>query len=758
MIVVGVATWVLCCATLLFQRPPPPVRYVPGEIADHNLYSEVPFRYQDMAQTERLRERAAREVPPVYLLNQAAVQATLRSLEEVFAALRGPEADAGAPPRTADSSRLAELALQIGDEGMRSLERLAADTARCEVLGELVRDSLNGGIAETREIGNLEGLVAPHDHVSLLNDAGGTARMTLRRVSDLRDAAATAAVVAADFEAQSRPDAAEDPEPLMALLKQVLRPTMVYNTEATERARREALAGIKQVTRFVDANETLVLRGETITPDAINRLEKHQQELFSRMRGERGALGALQPAAICLLLLLAAAYVLHIVHPGLGTDRRAILLIASVIVLQMGLTRLVSHLYLLNYGSSFYLFPLLPLAFGAMLLAPLADLRVAVVTGVLCTGLAALQMRSPEAFHLCVSGVLSSLVGAGLMRHIRQRNHLFVAGLAVFGTILLLELVFRAHGNLPAGVLGRALLLLLLWAFVNALGTILLLSLLLPLFEFAFSLTTDMSLLELSDLNHPLLRRLQMEAPGTHHHSLMVATLAEQAAEAIGANALLTRVCAYFHDIGKLAGPEYFTENSAGGNTPHEGLQPRMSSLVILNHVRQGTQLARRYKLRKPLREAIEQHHGTSLIYFFYRRAKDEPGHAGEVNEGDYRYPGPRPRRKEIALISLADACEAAARSLQKPTAGRIRELVDRMFLERVREHELDDADLTFSELSTVRETMIRCLTSMLHARVAYPSRDDEHPLDKTDATTRLEEPGPAATGVVPGGAADAAG
>jgi putative nucleotidyltransferase with HDIG domain len=250
-------------------------------------------------------------------------------------------------------------------------------------------------------------------------------------------------------------------------------------------------------------------------------------------------------------------------------------------------------------------------------------------------------------------------------------------------------------------------------------------SMLLPIFEYAFGLTTTISLLELSDLDHPLLKRLQVEAPGTYYHSLVVATLAERAAAAIGADTLLARVCAYFHDIGKLAHPEYFTENNQGHN-PHESLEPRMSSLIILNHVKEGLDLAIACKLKRPLREAISQHHGTSLVYYFYHRAKTRvelesgPG-TKKIGEYDYRYPGPRPRRKEIALIGIADACEAAVRALEKPTHRKIHALVDEIIVNRIKDHQFDEANLTFAELAKARDALVMTLGMMYHERVRYP-------------------------------------
>ena len=293
----------------------------------------------------------------------------------------------------------------------------------------------------------------------------------------------------------------------------------------------------------------------------------------------------------------------------------------------------------------------------------------------------------------------------------------------------------------------RGMLLLATYALGNAFGVTAVVFVLLPLLEYVFGAASDLTLVELSDLNHPLLKRLQLEAPGTYHHSLTVATLAEQAAEAIGANPLMARVCAYFHDIGKLHQPEFFTENVAQGVNPHRDLEPRMSSLVILNHVREGLALARQYKLKRPLREAIAQHHGTSLVYFFYRKALDQEKPGQAVGESEFRYPGPKPRRKEVVLVSLADTCEAACRSLEQPTPGKIADKIEELFNDRVRNHELDDAELTFSELTRVREAMVRTLSTMMHARVPYPKESDREgaPVQAGAAATAAEPPPAAA-------------
>jgi putative nucleotidyltransferase with HDIG domain len=754
LLVAGFCAWVACAIAVSYHRTPPPVHFVVGEIADSNIYSEVPFRYVDALQTERLRDRAAREVPLVYRLSLPAAEAALQGLSGLQDLLRGRSPGAGSRgagslPSAETAGALIDALEDLDGAAIEALSQLVADRARFRVLHDLTRDRLNAGVMEEREIVALREPDSPVDQVTFLNDQAGAARTSLVKAEDLHDPKRAAAAVVADYAARF-PDTGEAlRSALEQALSGVVRPTMVYSAEATQKASRQAVAAVETVMRFVGANEVLVLRGEAVNQEMIDRLEKHQQELHSRQTLQTGFLGYVQGPLVCAVLVLCAGCVLAVLEPALMADPRLLTMVTLVLVLQVTLNRVVAGLHFLNSGSSFYLFPLLPLAFGAMLLAPLAGLRAALVVALLATAVAAWQIRSPESFHLCLTGAASSLVGAALMRRARRRSHLIRTGAAVFATVLLLELLFSIRGNLPAGALGRALLALGTYAVANAFGVTALVFLLVPLLEFAFGAASDMTLVELSDLNHPLMKRLQLEAPGTYHHSLTVATLAEQAAEAVGANPLMARVCAYFHDIGKLDRPEYFAENTSQGTSPHDGLQPRMSSLVILNHVRQGIELARRHKLTRPLREAIAQHHGTSLVYYFYRKAKERIGDGDALTESEFRYPGPRPRRKETVLVSLADSCEAASRSLERPTAGKVAAMVDGILQDRIRDHELDDAEMTFSELARVRDALVRTLVTMLHVRVPYP-KEGVHGSGSVD-------PGAAAPPAGPSGSAEGA-
>ena len=372
----------------------------------------------------------------------------------------------------------------------------------------------------------------------------------------------------------------------------------------------------------------------------------------------------------------------------------------------------------------------LPLALPSILLSVLIGLRVAVYSGFMVSFVAALR---EDDFTVVLIGMVVSIIAGFSVHGAKNYKSFFMKAVAsVALAAIFVQLCVLLKGPLSVH-------LAYLTACVGLGGGILTALLALPLLftiESGFQISTDMSLLTLGDYNHPLLRKLQLEAPGTYHHSLIVAVLAEQAAGAIGANPIKARVCALFHDIGKLYNPEYFSENNFYGEDHHEELRPRMSSLVISNHVKEGVTLAIRYKLGKLIRDAIEQHHGTDLVYYFYRRAiNDNKNDEEGITESEYRYPGPEPTEKEVVLVSLADACEAASRSMVKPSPTKIDALVWEILRKRIKDGQLDKAELTFGELALVRDNFVKTLTSLLHGRVGYPKDeedDDEGDLFKT--------------------------
>jgi putative nucleotidyltransferase with HDIG domain len=317
---------------------------------------------------------------------------------------------------------------------------------------------------------------------------------------------------------------------------------------------------------------------------------------------------------------------------------------------------------------------------------------------------------------LFLVGIFGSLAGIFYMRSLRRRSDILWPGIVVsvvnVVTILALYLIGEIHEDLIltvlAGVGNR-----LITAFGIVPGSVV------PL-EWLLGIATNIRLLELSDLNHPLLKRMAMQAPGTYHHSLMVGNMAEAAAEEIGVNSLLARVGSYYHDVGKMNKPQYFSENQRGGKNKHDELTPNMSALVLTAHAKEGVELAREHRLNQPIADFIEQHHGNSLMPFFYQKAMElAPNH--DVDETNFRYAGPRPQSRETAICMLADSVEAASRTLTNPTHGRIKTMVEKIVNNKFVDTQLDECNLTLKDLHAIADSFVRVLAGYLHSRVEYP-------------------------------------
>jgi putative nucleotidyltransferase with HDIG domain len=324
-------------------------------------------------------------------------------------------------------------------------------------------------------------------------------------------------------------------------------------------------------------------------------------------------------------------------------------------------------------------------------------------------------------FSLATSLFVGSLTAAILSFRTYRRFGVIKAGLiaaiAQFLTAFIIERAKKDQIFIP--LLNNSDLGLLATCFLSGLSASLVLAVL-PIFEYIFRVVTNISLLELSDFNQPLLRRLILEAPGTYQHSLVVANLSEAAANAIGANSLLARVGAYYHDIGKIPKANYFAENVIGYKDVHKDLKPSISKLIIMNHVKDGLDLAKKYHLRRRVADFIAEHHGKTLVYYFYQRAKElEPQ---KQHEEDYRYSGPKPQSKETAIVALADTVEALSRTLEEPTPSRIEEMVKDVIKKKFMEGELDESTLTLKDLEKITQKFIHVLNAIFHTRINYPN------------------------------------
>jgi len=425
-------------------------------------------------------------------------------------------------------------------------------------------------------------------------------------------------------------------------------------------------------------------------------------------------------------------------------NSRVVLVYGSLLVHLLLLKTLVSLSGSQILPSNYLIF-VLPYCLAPMLHGILLGRAVGCFSSIFVTFIGALLVPKDLVMPYLLLSISAGMLSVMVAHNVRKRLQLLQTGIYVGALTVAICIVI---GRLDIGAAFgenaitqiRELGIGALCAFAVAVFVALLISGFLPIFEGLFTLTTDISWLELSDLNHKLLRRMQLEAPGTFHHSLIVASLSEAAAESIGANAPMCRVCSYFHDVGKLKKPSYFIENLHDGEeNPHDALTPTMSALIIIAHVKDGVDFAVKHKLNPRIIDVIQEHHGDSLVAYFYRRAQEQkraemakvdqklenPEDLPKIDEKNFRYPGPRPTTRESAIIALADTIESASRTLRKPTPARIRAMVDELVRAKLDSGQLDECPLTIRELTIIRKSFASTLRSMMHSRIDYPKDED---------------------------------
>ncbi len=453
---------------------------------------------------------------------------------------------------------------------------------------------------------------------------------------------------------------------------------------------------------------------------------------------------------LALLIFGTALAQLRVNHPEILARNSRLFLVLGVIFTQLAASKL-----LLLVGraqeNTWQALPYLaiPYAFAPLTLSVLLGKNLGMFAAIFSSLLGSILLYNVDSAFLIIS-LISGFVAVYVTLQVRRRSRLVRAGLYAGLAIWALAVAFGVIGPIlphnPAGMDWGMIAIQTLTAVGAAVFTASLIGGILPVFESVFDITTDISWLEAADLNHPLLTEMSLKAPGTYYHSMSVAQLAEAAAEAIGANETVCRVGSYFHDIGKLVKPEYFCENQSTGRNPHDELTPTMSALIIMAHVKEGVDLALKHRLNPTIIDIIQQHHGTSLVTYFYHRGlqqQDDARRGGkimnmreedipEVDEQSFRYSGPRPQFPEAAIISLADSVESASRSMARPTPQRIDQLINDIIDSRIADHQLDESHLTLNELREIAESFRSTLLSMMHNRIAYsreePSAENAKP------------------------------
>jgi putative nucleotidyltransferase with HDIG domain len=703
-----------------------------GQRAPATVIAAVDFTSEDVGRTQLLRRQAVDRIAPVFIIREFVHTASLREIQRIKDAII-PQ------PETVDTEEtITTKPLQSENSLYQTLSGIKEEEQPLllETLESSLTRILNAGVLAPEDYEQTQSIVGPTGYIRLQTEDRAPSTALGERLHSEDIVTTTDAARRLKKEVSQTTNIHLPTEAWEQLSSLLIGPNLVYDPKRTENLKEAAITAVPRVEMQVRAGTTLMESGERITPQILELIQAHEARQESLVPGSVRLQRSIGHAGLLLLLLLACAGLLHLASPDtLHQARRAWLFSAAAL---LTLVPVKGFLYL--SATSRILEPalmefMLPLALTPMLVMILCGGPTALVAG-LWTSLAAFVLSSYSS-SILLSGFVGTVIALLSLQEVRRRSQVFKSGLAIGMAVIALA-VFQAllKQYEPAFILPLALAAL----FGGLLSAVLVL-LVLPVFEILFERTTDIRLLELSDMGHPLLQRMAIEAPGTYHHSLMVANLAQAAAQEIGCNALLVRVCAYFHDTGKLTKPECFIENAQFQQNPHDELSPSMSTLVIIAHVKEGMSLAMQYKLPRIIIEGIQQHHGTSTVSYFFHRAKEQSSKKlgqtqnGDpaLNDQDFRYPGPKPQRAEMAILFLADSVEAASRSMDKPTPSRIENLVTEIIEGKVKDGQLDECGLTFKQLGEIKRSLTYNLTNMLHGRIKYPE----------DENTNSESPDP---------------
>lgn len=507
----------------------------------------------------------------------------------------------------------------------------------------------------------------------------------------------------------------------------VIRPNYIYNDRETQIRIEEAISTISPTKGAVSQGTTIIRRGDILSQEKLNLLRSLDQA-----RAERATDLEIWQQFFGDVLVILAIFTMYFMYlflyrkPIYDSNSSFFLVFLTLLLVSL----LGAFSARLEYVSEYAV----PVAIAPIVLTIIFDSRVGILSAL--TVSLFISLMHGNDFDFFVASVTASSIGVYSVRDIRDRSQFFFftpALILITYTVVVLGFSFSKLASWES-----------IWSKLSMVGINTVLTFfafpLILIFEKTFKVTTDITLMELSDTNHPLLKALMMRAPGTFHHSLQVANLSEAAAASIGANSLLCRVGSYYHDIGKMDKPEYFVENQSGYNL-HDKLKPIMSARIIKSHVSQGAKMAKDSKLPQPLIDFIETHHGTGLIKYFYEKARENAETEAEVHESDFRYEGPLPVTKETGIVLLADGIEATARSMKDPNYNKLENMINRLVDERVSEGQLNHTPLTFEDILEIKKSFLKILVGMYHGRVRYPGQEQMEAETSTAAPAEYSLP-----------------
>ena len=788
-VVILLSSWFFIPSGLIVSQ-----KFEVGDIVPENIYSPRNILAKDVKGTDNKREAAFNSVPDVYDFSLGHIKEISSRVDEAFNAMREGYMAKNPQAYRHISAELEESELLRFDNTPQALEKrknyleiltsyeqtksfrkleksfyqklgieYTEDTGKvlrwhhyrpqiAEWVKSILSELLMRGVIENKNDLNI-----PGRGVSFAADstAGGDIREAERAVNSLRvdevygikEARSQIRQKALALVSRNHPSLRRE---VIKICETLLKPNIRYNEEKTAMSRKKAIDAVIPVTTVLKKGELIARSGDRITEEQLLKL--------NAVRGGLGKGRKAQSVAgtilfITLIVLSSWVYLYHFL-PEIGRNRYYLLLFALVFIGQASILKmssLAASTFALQKSDvvfSSYLFAT-PFALAPLLIAIFFNREATVLMTLLVTLSTGLMFTSSNVYSwVALAGGITALTHVG---RIKIRNDIWRAGLHLVGANI--AVIFTGD-LLENNLFTEQDTYNLLFGSMSGFMVVTLALTVLPLIERFFPVVSDLKLLELSDLNHPLLSRMAVVAPGTYHHSIVVGNLAEDAAEAVGANPLLVRVGAYFHDIGKMERPDYYIENQKEGKNKHDNLNPSMSSLIITSHVTDGIELAKKYKLIPQVTDMIIEHHGTQTIKYFYQRAKDmEQPSVSAVKEQDFKYPGRKPTSRESAILALADSVEAATRSLQNPNSTRVRQVVYKIIQDRFLDGELDESQLNLRDLKKIGNSFVRILHGIFHYRVKYPEGKEagenndnnkiwidqaEHTEDKNEAADNL--------------------
>lgn len=724
--------------TLYVEQIPPNTTV--GSIAVKDIKADQNYEIVDEKSSSTVREEARDSVLPVYDLDASLETNAIKKIHDSFDESRTFLAE-NLTVRN-DKRFLSDdlegqlkrefferLGVEASDEQYSMLRRHQFDPAIEKTLGFLIHGALQNRVVSSKE--ELHDLTEKGFVSRLLSTEGPPQEQIVTSLDGIHDVAETKSrlentkleLIQDEFRlGLIKKDSLDAIKEVAALF---VRANFYFNSLETDSRKLKAENNVKNIIIKVKRGESIIRSGDRFEPWHLTVLEGIRKARFetNRMLGFLGTFIFVN-LVLFIVYFFSSKYIKKFKPNRKDLIFIGVTLISLMVVLRLGVFISISIRDALPFNTTTTtLYYAIPIAAGAMLVRFMLNSETALLFSMIVSIFAGIFLENN--LEMMVYYLMTGVFAAYTIAHVDRRSTVLLSGLytGMMSSLMILSLNLISSISMPAQVSISTIGVNILFGLLGGLFSSMLVLILAPIGEALFGYTTDIKLLELANLSHPLLKEMIVTSPGTYHHSQLVGILSEGAAQSIGANPLLARVASYYHDIGKMKKSQYFIENQRGGNNPHDKLAPSMSALIIESHVKDGIEMAREHKLPQRIADMIPQHQGTKLIGYFYNKAKkiEDPAIIGKVEERDYRYPGPKPQTREAGIIMLADTVEAAVRSLPEKTPNKIQSTVEKLVNQHFVDEQLDECDLTLRDLHAITQSFIKILMGIYHQRVEYP-------------------------------------